>query len=886
MSEHSFRRRLFRLPWRTTRHIRDEVDEELAFHLEMRAAELIETGVSPKAAMDAARQQFGDLEYTKVYCRELDASHERWSRAIEWLHDVRQDIRYGLRALRKSPGFTTIAVLTLALGIGANTAIFSVVYGVLIKSLPFAAPDRLVRVLGTDPSGGNPPISPLDLRDYRAQAKSFQALAALTESPTTITSPDREPEQLDRANVSTSFFPMLGVRPLVGRHFTPAEEIGGRSNEVMLSERLWRSRFGADPKIVGTTVILDGVGQTVIGVVPHAQRFPQLADVWSPLTLGPEFATPPLRIARFLRVYGRLAPQATVQSANAEMQSITTRLQQLYPSTNTGDGARILNLQTYLVGNLRTPFLMLLGAVGLVLLIACANVANLQLVRAARREGEIAIRRALGASRSRVVRQLVTESVLLAVGGATLGVIVALRGTDILAGLAQARIPRLADVRVDGTVLGVTALVAMMTGILFGLIPAWQTTRGDATKGLRGSTRTGRSAGSRPMRRALVVAEMAMSLVLLAGAGLLIRSFLRLRAVDPGFDPRGVATFDLSIRTRQLGADKATYRRQFVSTMIERVRALPEVRSAAVTSGLPLSGASFMLNFEIVGQPPTGNKLAAEIRAVTPDYFATVRTRVLRGRGFDANDRLGSPSVAVINESAARRFFPATDPVGRRLRIQSNVPEGSQIVGVVADVRQRGLNEAPQPEVYLAFDQAPTGDFSVVMRTNAAPAPVLDAAKRIVHEMDRGLAVQRPRSLVDVVAESAGQQRMYMSLLGLFAAIALILAAVGIYGVVSHTVAQRVHEIGVRMALGAKAVDIVALVLREGMVLTSVGLVLGATGAMWGTRLLEGLLFGVDRGDPITFASVAAVLLLVGLAACYIPARRAARVDPTVAMRN
>jgi putative ABC transport system permease protein len=529
---------------------------------------------------------------------------------------------------------------------------------------------------------------------------------------------------------------------------------------------------------------------------------------------------------------------------------------------------------------------MLLGAVGLVLLIACANVANLLLVRAAGREAEIAIRRALGASRGRVVRQLVTESVLLAVAGAALGIAIAVRGTDVLAGLAEARIPRLSDVHVDGTVLLVTALVAVTTGIVFGLIPAWQATRGDASSELRGVSRTGRSAGSRPMRRTLVVAEMAMSLVLLAGAGLLIRSFLHLRAVDPGFDPRGVATFELSIRTRQLGAEKSNYRRQFVSTMIEQLRAIPGVRSAAVTSGLPLSGMSFMLNFEIVGQAPTGNKLAAEIRAVTPDYFATVRTPVVRGRAFTASDREGTPSVAMINESAARRFFPGADAIGRRLRIQSDVPEGSEIVGVVADVRQRVLSEAPQPELYLAFDQAPVGDFATVIRTDGSPAGALEAAKRIVHEQDKGLAVQRPRLLGEVVAESAGQQRMYMSLLGLFAAIALILAAVGIYGVVSHTVSQRVHEMGVRMALGAKAGDIIALVLLEGVLLTGIGLLLGTTGAIWATRLLQGLLFGVERGDPATFVGGALLLLLVGLAACYIPARRASRVDPTVAMRN
>jgi putative ABC transport system permease protein len=430
-----------------------------------------------------------------------------------------------------------------------------------------------------------------------------------------------------------------------------------------------------------------------------------------------------------------------------------------------------------------------------------------------------------------------------------------------------------------------TAALALATGVLFGLVPAWQATRGDATQELRGVSRTGRAAGSRSMRRSMVVAEMAMSLVLIAGAGLLIRSFLRLRAVDPGFDPRGVATFDLSIRTRQLAAEKPAYRRQFVQTMLERSRAIPLVQSAAVASALPLSGVSFMLNFQIVGQPPTGNKLAAEIRAVSPEYFVTVRNRLMSGRTFTAQDRDGAPKVAVINEAAARQFFPGENPIGRRLRIERDAPDGSEIVGVVADVRQRGLNEAAQPEIYLAFDQAPTGDLAVVIRTAGAVAPVLNSAKQIVHDLDRGLAVQRPRMLADLVAESAAKQRMYMLLLGLFATVALALAAVGIYGVVSHTVSQRVQEMGIRMALGANAGDIIALVLREGVVLTSVGLLLGVTGALWATRLLQGLLFGVERTDPITFASGALVLSMVGLAACYVPARRAARVDPLIAMR-
>ncbi len=885
-------RRLFRFPWRGERQIREDVDDEIRFHLDMRARELADAGMTPEAAREAARREFGDLELARRRLRDIDTSAERRSRLAELGDGLALDLRYAARALRRSPGFTTVAVLTLALGIGANTAIFGVVHSVVLAPLPFAAPERLVRVLGLDQGGGHPPVSPLDFQDFRAGSKSFAALAALSTSPTTITSADREPEQLERASVSASFLPMLGVTPLAGRHFAPRDEVAEPAGEVMLSEQLWRSRFGADLGVVGRTVILDGAAEMVVGIVPAAQRFPATTDVWSPIVIHGSLLEPPLRRVRYLRVYARLAPGATLASARTELQALAKRLAERYPSTNADLSADVVDLQTYLVGDLRRPFFILLGAVGLVLLVACANVANLLLARAAGRAGEIAIRAAIGASRGRVVRQLVTESVLLALLGGALGVLLAVWGTRALASLA-ADLAFLQQVRVDRAALLATAAVTLVTGVLFGLVPAWQATRADLARSLRDGRRAGRSGASRRARRALVMAEMALSVVLLAGAGLLIRSFVALRAVDPGFRSDGVVTFDLSVRSGRPGQDKAALRRQFVAALLDRLREVPGARAAAVTSGLPLSGATFMYNFRILGRPGTDVANAAEIRAVSPRYFETLGIRLVRGRPLSDADRQGAPPVMVVNEAFARRFLPGVDPLGQRLLIDYTPAgrDGAAIVAVVSDVKQYGLAAEPQPEFYVPFDQGPMGDFSVVVRADrstasaASAASLLSAARRAVHELDPSLAVQRPRLLDDVIADSAARQRLYTVLLGLFAGAALLLAAVGVYGVVSYTVAQRAHEMGVRMALGARAADIARLVLGEGLGLTAAGLALGLAGALWATRLLRGLLYGVGPGDPVALLAGPAVLLVAGLAACWLPARRAARVDPTVAMR-
>jgi predicted permease len=880
-------RRTFRLPWRTGAQVARDVDEELAFHLDMRTQELVGEGVPPDAARAQARREFGDVEYTRRYCRTLDAAAERSTRRAERLDELAQDVRYALRQLRRSPGFALVAVLTLALGIGANTAIFSVVNGVLLRPLPFREPDRLVRVFSLD-EGKRAAVSPLDFADWRDQARSFEGLAAVNALTLNLTG-GGEPERLEGASVSAALFSVLGVRPIAGRTFAPSEDAPGAPRLVLLGEPLWRRRFGADPGLVGRTVLLDGEVYTVVGIVPAASAYPAGAEVWTPLDLSQEARS---RGARYLRVIGRLAPGTAASAAGAEMAAIARRLEEQDPDHNTGFGAAVVPLHQQIVGEVRTPLLVLLGAVGFVLLIACANVANLLLARAIGREGELAVRAALGAGRGRIVRQLLTESLLLALLGSAAGVALAAAAMRAFVAAVPDDLPRVAEVGIDGTVLLATAGAALATGLLFGLAPALQASTpilvGTLKQGGRGASG---HAGRRRASDALVVAEVALAVVLLAGAGLLTRSFTRLLEVDPGFRPERVTTFTVTLPPAKYGKDAQL--QAFAAALVERLARLPGAQSAAVVSGLPLSDAGFSLSFTVDGRPAPdpGAEPSAQVRVATPAYFATMGIPLVRGRAFTERDRDGSPQVVVINREAARRFFPGEDPLGRRVQLgwtRDSVRMGGEIVGVVGDVRQFGLDAAPVPEIYAPYDQFPLDELSAVVRSTADEqdqAAVLAAVWGAVGELDRDLPVYALRTLEELVSESVARPRFYMLLLGAFAAVALLLSAVGIYGVMSYAVRQRTREIGIRVALGATGGRVLRMVLGQGLTLALAGAILGLLAALWVTRLMASLLYGVSPTDPPALAAGAVVLVAVAALACYLPARRAARADPLTAIR-
>ena len=886
MSRISGLRRAFRLPWRGAAQTAREVDDELAFHLDMRAAELVAGGMAPDEARREARRQFGDLEFTRRYCRDLDVRRERATRRTEYAGEIGQDVRYAARQLRRSPAFALVAVLTLALGIGATTAIFSVVHGVLLRPLPYRAPERLVRIFSFSDHGRGS-VSPLDFADWRDQARSFEGIAAISDVTLTLTARGAEPERLDGASVSANLFSVLGVRPTVGRAFAPGEDAPGAARVAVLSEELWRRRFGADPAVPGRTVLLDGESYTVVGVLPRGTGYPADADVWTPIDLSREAQS---RGARYLRVVGRLAPAVSLQQADADLAAVAKRLEQQDPSHNAGYGVSLVGLHESIVGDVRTPLLVLLGAVGLVLLVACVNVANLLLVRAVEREGEIAVRTALGAGRGRILRQLVTEGVLVSLLGGSLGAVLAAWGTRLFVAAAPEGIPRLREVGVDITALALTTAVVALTGVVFGLVPAVHAAAPDLGRTLRvgGRGLTTRAGGHR-VRGALVTSEMALAVMLLVGAGLLLRSFARLRDVNPGFRPAGVLTLTVTLPPGTYAKD--AHLQAFTAALVARLAAIPGVRSAAAVTSLPLTGTHFGLSFTVDGRPAPdpADEPSAQIRTATPDYFATMGIPLRRGRQFTPRDRDGAPQVVVVNEELVRRYFPGEDPIGKRVQLgwtRDSVRMGGEIVGVVGDIKQFDLAGAPVPEIYTPYDQFPLEYVAAVVRTTADPALIAGPARAQVRALDPDLPVYRLMPMERVVAESVAQPRFYALLLGSFAGVALALAAIGIYGVVAYAVGRRTREMGLRMALGARPADVLALVVRQGLRAAIVGLAVGLVAAAAASRLLRSLLYELTPMDPATFAAAALALTAVAALACYVPARRAARTDPMVAMRS
>jgi len=796
------------------------------------------------------------------------------------MDSVFKDIRYAIRSLLARPAFAAVAIITLGLGVGANTAIFSVINAVLLRPLKYEQPERLV----TFRSNQSAP----DLADIIASSHTFAKIGGEVLAPLAYTA-GAEPVQIQVGQVSGGYFETLGVNPARGRYITADDDRNGGPFVVVLSHALWQRQFGGDDKILGKTIPLSGNSYSVIGVMPPGFKSPrENSEAWTPVHISNPVAAN-FRGVHFLRTYGRLAPGVTLSQASAEMHLIDEQLSQQYPADNKNRTTVVIGLQQRIVGDSRTALLVLFAAVSLVLLIACANFANLLLARGAERGREIVIRTALGARRWRVVRQLLTESVLIAMLGGVLGVVFAWWGTNLLVMLKPQNLPRLDEIGVDLRVFGFTLAVSLLTGLIFGLVPAWSASRAGVTSGLKDGGRGSSSSRSQQMlRSAFVVAELAVALVLLVGAGLLVKTFWKLRNVDPGFSPDHLVTMRVELpETRYQEVEPQT---RFRTQALANLNSLPGVQSAMV-SELPLSGDSLNHDFLIEGRLPiaAGDEPSLETRSIMGDYFHVMHIPLKSGRDFQPRDYdQNAPLVGVVNEEMVRQYFPNENPLGKRVRWARN-PEVQwiEIVGVAGNVKHFGLDLAELPALYSPYTQINSWKrwMSFAVRTQAEPAAMTQSLKEQIWKVDSQLPITKVQTMDDVAAASFDARRFNMLLLTLFAGLALLLAAVGVYGVMSYAVTQRTHEIGIRMALGAQVGNVMRLVMKSGLVIATVGIVIGLGGAFGLTRLMNSLLFGVEPTDKFTFAAVALSLLLIALAACYLPARRATKVDPLKALR-
>jgi putative ABC transport system permease protein len=780
--------------------------------------------------------------------------------------------------------FTCVAILALGLGIGANTAIFSVINAVVLRPLPYGNPEQLVTVLHT----GAKPVSPANYLDLAAQNQSFANIAAAQWWEPNLMGHD-QPEHLRGLQLTAQMFQVLGVRPMLGRTFNADEDQPGREHVVVLSHRLWQRRFGGDAGVIGQQVTFDGESFTIIGVMgPDFQFAPfwaTRAELWSPLNLAPRASN---RGGQSLRVFARLKPGINRAMAQADIATIFQRLEQEYPETNKGLALAVEPLHEQVVGKTRPALLILFGAVSFVLLIACANVANLMMARATSRQKEIALRTALGATSKRLARQLLTESILIALVGGAFGLLLSIAGMKALLALGPDSLPRLQTIRLDLQTLAVTLGLSVITGLLFGLAPVLQTRKWNWYESLKDSTR-GSSAGRSRVnaRRLLVISEVALALMLLVGGGLMVRSFARLRAVDPGFNADNLLTMTISLSgTTQSTAPK---RVAFFNELLQRVDSLPGVESASAINHLPLGGDVWTIPFFIEGRPapPPGEKEGAVYRVIRPDYFRAMGATLLKGRDFTAHDSDTSPPVAIINESFAKRHWPNEDPLGKRIRVGDATAELSEIVGVVKALKQDQWTAEPNLEMYVPYLQAPAPrGLTLVVRSTGDPVSLVGAIENQVWAIDKNVPVSEIRTMQEVVAGAIEQHRFNLFLLGLFAFVALVLALVGIYGVMSESVTARTHEIGIRMALGARAADVLRMVVGQGMTLAVIGIAAGLFGAFCLTQFMATLLYEVSPTDSITFLFIPLVVALVVLCACLIPARRATKVDPLIALRD
>ena len=875
-------RRLFAALPGSRARIAADVDDELAFHFEMCERDLVARGMDPATARAEASRRFGDVEFTRHYCRDEDRRRHREERQAMSLSELRQDFWYALRALRAARGFAVVALLTLAVGIGATSAVYGVVRGVLLRPLPFPDADRVVRIWSHDRTSDDSrvPLSEPDFLDMREGARSFEAMGSYfyrEEGSATDLVGDGPAERIQGAYISSGFFPALRASAALGRVTRDEEHVEGNDRVMVLSHGFWQRRYGGDPAIVGRQLRIEDELHTVIGVMPEKFTFPaERLDFWMPLSRIDSTGIPRSRFVRFLDVVGRLRPGVTAEQAQRELSGIAASLQQRFPDNANYDAVAMIPVRESIVGPVERPLLLLMAAVGFVLLITCANVAGLLLARSTVRERELTVRAALGAGRGRIVRQLLTENLVLALAGGLLGIGVAWLGVKLLVSLGAADLPRASEVRLDAGVLAFALLASVAAAVLFGVIPALRTARVDLRSGLTSSRGTVGSSGQR-LRSALVVAEVALAFVLVVGAGLATQSFVRLLRVDPGFKPKDVLVVRLSLGGGPQRAARLTQ-------LLESFSRLPRVTAVGSVKDAPFRGIGEPYPFTVAGirGPEPDGAFRALVHHTSPGFFRAAGIPLKDGRDLAFSDNTNTPVVAVVNESLAKRVWPGENPVGRSMTISGTT---AQVVGVVGDVHQRGFDMPPEPMLYVNQLQWGRSGITFLLRTTGDPLSIVTAVRGVVADFDPNQTITTVTTYDDVVRTAVSRPRMLATLLAIFAAIGLALGALGIYGVLAFAVSRRKQEIGVRVALGATPSSVMRMILGQGLRLAAVGVVVGLVGALWVTRSMQTLLFEVKPGDPVTLAVVMASLVAVSLVASALPARRALRIDPGVAMR-
>ena len=855
-----------------------DLAEEMRQHMELKTRQNIAAGMSEEEAGYAAKRQLGNLT------RMEEESRKSWG--FPFLESLLQDVRYGLRGLRKAPGFTVVAIITLALGIGATTVIFSVVNTVLLRPLPYKDSARIAEIHTISAMfpefqlGESKP----DFDDIKAGTHSFEAMAIFQNKSANLTAPGA-PEQISVATISTEFLPLLGISPILGRAFQSGDEERKNGDVALLSQRLWRDRFGSDPSVVGRLITLEQKPYTVVGVMPAGFDRPNKEDdVWLPLILVPEEASN--RTNWFFGVLAKVRDRKGIQAAQTELDGVAARLAIQHPEDDKGIQFKLTPLQESVVGNTKSGLLLLLGAVGFLLLIACANVSNLILSRGMQRQSEMAVRAALGASRMRILRQLLVESFLLSCLGGVMGIVVAIYGIDLYRAFAPANIPRINELHVDRTIAWIALALSTLAGVLCGLAPALHTSRPDLNLGLKERLASGTSGAARrlSLRSALIVIEVALALVLLDGSSLMIQSMVRLLRVDAGFRTDNVLTAELNLPKSRYGTADA--RLIFIQQLLDTFHSNERLKNIALSDSTALTDNLQMLSFDPGTLGISDKSTTLQMRVVAPGFFDTLGIRLVSGRPFQETDNKASTRVAIINEALARRYFPGQNPLGKILKLGPEAEDQRQIVGVVSDTRDVQLKTAARPEIYFSLLQAPASSIHLFVRTSADPLAMAAELRKTVWAIDKDQPVTHLQSMAEVISESVAEPRFRTWLLGAFAAAGLTLTLVGLYGVVSYMAGQRTREIGIRVALGAQRSNVLRLVLSQGVRLTVVGATAGVLGSLALTRLLKSELFDIKPTDPATLIGAAVLMLLVALAACYLPARRATRVDPLVALRH